>query len=547
MYECLTDFRETYWNIKGVNIGGLFVLEPWITPSLFYQFLNVNNKQIIGMDTYTFCEALGPLEGKRQLHQHYEMWFNETDIKKIVGMKITHLRIPIGDWMIFPYGPYIGCTDEAVLYLDKILQLCEKHQLKVLLDLHGVKDSQNGLDNSGRSSNVQFVVAPTNHGYKDALTFIHWSTLAGNWAGTFDVNNKSYETINYDNIKFTKETLYEIIDTYKHYPAVFGIEPMNEPWIYTPKVILKDFYYEIYKYVVQNAPHLAFIYHDSFRNDIWDDFLINCTNVAIDWHIYQAWNIERYGDQFLLEADNYELYINNLKSKGINTIVGEFSFATDNCAMWLNGFQDNLEGFPITDCKYAPCPFPYIDVKDMDRTYNIYSPFGTGLSSPRLGTCPYEGTLIIDDPFSIFMNKLAVKKINGFSTSQGWFFWNFKTEFQDEIAWNFYEAYSNNLFQGTSIDPIFNSLYTYMLLIMFGIIASVLYIICSIKNLKTYHYVEVEISEKQPLSFKTKLKKHVSFGDTPYKYKAIDITSDESHNINNDSKSSVDDTWSEVP
>lgn len=27
-------------------------------------------------------------------------------------------------------------------------------------------------------------------------------------------------------------------------------------------------------------------------------------------------------------------------------IVGEWSLATDNCAMWLNGFNDNLPGFP---------------------------------------------------------------------------------------------------------------------------------------------------------------------------------------------------------
>lgn len=26
--------------------------------------------------------------------------------------------------------------------------------------------------------------------------------------------------------------------------------------------------------------------------------------------------------------------------------VGEWSLATDNCAMWLNGFNDNLPGFP---------------------------------------------------------------------------------------------------------------------------------------------------------------------------------------------------------
>ena len=42
-YKCLTEFKKESWNIKGTNLGGLFVLEPWITPSLFYQFLKINN------------------------------------------------------------------------------------------------------------------------------------------------------------------------------------------------------------------------------------------------------------------------------------------------------------------------------------------------------------------------------------------------------------------------------------------------------------------------------------------------------------------------
>ena len=42
-YNCLTKEQNEHWNIKGVNLGGLFVLEPWITPSLFYQFLNVRD------------------------------------------------------------------------------------------------------------------------------------------------------------------------------------------------------------------------------------------------------------------------------------------------------------------------------------------------------------------------------------------------------------------------------------------------------------------------------------------------------------------------
>ena len=36
-------------------------------------------------------------------------------------------------------------------------------------------------------------------------------------------------------------------------------------------------------------------------------------------------------------------------------VVGEWSLATDNCAMWLNGFNDNLPGMPYLPCKMIPC------------------------------------------------------------------------------------------------------------------------------------------------------------------------------------------------
>lgn len=36
------------------------VLEPWITPTLFYRFLGKTVNEGVAMDSYTFCEVLGP-------------------------------------------------------------------------------------------------------------------------------------------------------------------------------------------------------------------------------------------------------------------------------------------------------------------------------------------------------------------------------------------------------------------------------------------------------------------------------------------------------
>ena len=42
----------------GTNIGGWMVLEPWITPSLFYRFLGKTHSEGVAMDSYTMCEVL---------------------------------------------------------------------------------------------------------------------------------------------------------------------------------------------------------------------------------------------------------------------------------------------------------------------------------------------------------------------------------------------------------------------------------------------------------------------------------------------------------
>jgi glucan 1,3-beta-glucosidase len=63
-------------------------------------------------------------------------------------------------------------------------------------------------------------------------------------------------------------------------------------------------------------------------------------------------------------------------------VVGEWSLATDNCAMWLNGFNDNLPGFPRLPCKYIPCADPYMGLDQpgtpVDPSKPIQGPYGTG-------------------------------------------------------------------------------------------------------------------------------------------------------------------------
>lgn len=105
---CTSDSHARPFNnqIRGVNLGGWMVLEPWITPSLFYQFLGRDEKST-AFDIYSFCSILGPVEGNRQLRRHWETWVTEDIINTLAQSNaVNSLRLPVGDYMYKPYGPY---------------------------------------------------------------------------------------------------------------------------------------------------------------------------------------------------------------------------------------------------------------------------------------------------------------------------------------------------------------------------------------------------------------------------------------------------------
>jgi glucan 1,3-beta-glucosidase len=66
----------------------------------------------------------------------------------------------------------------------------------------------------------------------------------------------------------------------------------------------------------------------------------------------------------------------------------------------LNGFNDNLSGFPRLPCKYIPCSDPYMGAEQpgtpIDPSKPIQGPYGTGMSGPIFGYVSLlECTLLI--------------------------------------------------------------------------------------------------------------------------------------------------------
>ena len=444
------------FHLRGTSLGGWLVLEPWITPSLFYQFLGKTSTygddayQHIAIDSYTFCTALGSAEANRQLRQHWKTWVDEAQILNLSRIGVETLRIPIGDWMFIPYYPYIGCWDGSLDELNRVLALCAKHNIKVILDIHAMKMSQNGLDNSGDTGDYDWFRSGTALNGRRESFYRHWDIRGGNWAGQFNVTTHKYDSFNKSHIDESLHLVDLILDRYRNNSVVIGLEPLNEPWWFIPIDELKDFYWQAYNRVQSKAPHWITLLHDSFRLEpsvFGGEWMKNCANWAMDTHLYQAWSDAVALADHISMACASGSHLELMESLGIPIIVGEWSLAFDNCAMWINGFNDNVPGFPKVACQRVSCPAPYMGQDQpgapppSNSDIDTMDPRGSGGDSFVInGTCPVSGLIDLN---ASHIKSFGLAQLRVFDRStHGNFFWNFRTEL--EPLWDYQAAVQRN-------------------------------------------------------------------------------------------------------
>ena len=118
--------------VRGVNLGGWLVIEPWITPSLFDE---VGDGAV---DEWTLSEILGKGPARDRLSQHWSSFVSQDDFNQIAAAGLTHVRIPVGYWAVSPNDaePYV---DGQLKFLDQAIVWAQSAGLYVIVDLHGGK------------------------------------------------------------------------------------------------------------------------------------------------------------------------------------------------------------------------------------------------------------------------------------------------------------------------------------------------------------------------------------------------------------------------
>ena len=219
-----------------------------MTPSLF--------KGIKARDEYSFMLESG---AAKKIEKHRKTFITEEDFRWLSNNGVNAVRIPVGYWILDGDKPFVGC----ISYLDWAMEMAEKYDLAVLIDLHAVKGSQNGKHHSGKIGQSE-------------------------WFGRRDYRR--------DTIK----TLERLARRYKDSPALWGVEIINEPSLGPMRYFtLLRFYREAYKVLASALrPGTRVVFSDGFVPWLLSGALLNKNRnppvMAVHWYQFGKVDIERY-------------------------------------------------------------------------------------------------------------------------------------------------------------------------------------------------------------------------------------------------------------
>ena len=226
---------KLYTAEQGVNLGGWFIPEKWMSPGLFD-----------GLNVVDTAGLLRSSEGAQRYNKHIREFIQESDIEIFANNNVQLLRVPIAWWMVA--DEHTELATASIERLDWLFRVAETYNLNVLLDYHAARGSQNGKDHSGRSGAV---------GWKNYTT-----------------QNLSY--------------LIDIARRYAHSAALWGIELLNEPAVKGNFWTLYQYYRVVNKQLKAIIPSsVKIVIHDGFVPILFTNITPWRSKTVLDMHLYE--------------------------------------------------------------------------------------------------------------------------------------------------------------------------------------------------------------------------------------------------------------------
>ncbi|KAG9009474.1 hypothetical protein FRB94_014241 [Tulasnella sp. JGI-2019a] len=305
--------------IRGVNLGGWLVPEPFIVPALYEKYQNIS---VPAIDEWTLSEAMAADTaggGLGQLETHYKTFITEEDFAQIAAAGLNWVRLPIPFWAIQKYDEEPFLKGVAWTYVLKAFAWARKYGLRINLDLHTMPGSQNGYNHSGKFGQVDFLNGVM--GLANSQRGLHYMRIL---------------------IEFITQKEFANLIPY------FGV--MNEAKVKTIGMdVMGSFYLHMHDTLrnitgtgAGNGPYLSI--HDGFQSlTLWADFLPGRDRMAMDTHPYLAFTTQDpspVSSQTQKPCNAWGKSVNASWSSFGVTTAGEWALAINDCGLWVNGVGD---------------------------------------------------------------------------------------------------------------------------------------------------------------------------------------------------------------
>jgi len=127
------------FEIRGVNLGSLFIIEPWMAST---EWANMGCGS--AFSEFDCVLALGQTKANEVWANHWATWITQEDITTMVSYGLNTIRIPVGYWMFegLVYSDSEYFPQGGLPYLQQVCQWATDAGMYIIIDLHGAPGAQ---------------------------------------------------------------------------------------------------------------------------------------------------------------------------------------------------------------------------------------------------------------------------------------------------------------------------------------------------------------------------------------------------------------------
>jgi aryl-phospho-beta-D-glucosidase BglC (GH1 family) len=317
--------------LKGMNLGGFMVMEPWMCPA-----------DSGGLpDTYSIIKELdsrfGVAEEQTLIRDYQQDWITTQDFVNLKNAGFNVVRVPVWWGNFYPIANVSnsGWRSDAFTELDWVVSQAAAQGIYTIIDMHGVVGGQSTSDDTGQQN------------------------VNAYWTNSNDQGNTAY-------------MWWEIANHYKGNGNVAGYDLINEPMNAPSNSAVISAYASLYTTVRSADPSHIVIIEGTFGS--WDWSMLpspsseGWTNVVYQMHEYE-WNdseaqVEQGSVNQVNDFNNHASwnvpgYVGEWNDMGYGSAANQYSVNTydnggESWSMWAYKATDGLtpNGWGMYDPSY---------------------------------------------------------------------------------------------------------------------------------------------------------------------------------------------------